>query len=206
MQEQRLLVRGKEREERERGGQGSWLVLQPKDKAGTYPARWHFEAALMNLMPPKNALSASGQLLSCVCAYECACECLYMHVRVCVCASHIIVKLILHSCQPEGGQAKLSCVLQLTFMAFLSFLFSQIPLSLYLSLPLPDLTPTGAAFRRVLKANQSLSRNPMSWHFIFAAPHNKSCILYTQYIQYILYIHTYSMFVVCLETVKVNYR
>lgn len=88
MQEQQLLVRGTERAiERGRGEREAWLVLQPKDKAGTYPARWHFEAALMNLMPPKNALSASGQLLSCVCAYECACECVYMRecVSVCVC-------------------------------------------------------------------------------------------------------------------------
>lgn len=71
---------------------GGYIGLKAKDEAGTYPARWHFEAALMNLMPPKNALSALGQLLSCVyvCAraYECACAC--------VCESH--------NCQTHSAQ------------------------------------------------------------------------------------------------------
>lgn len=119
--------------------------------------------------------------------HVCMCVRAHMSVRARVCASHIIVKLILHSCQPEGGQAKLSCVLQLTFMAFLSFSFL---FSLFARLQ-PD---WGILLPLVLKANQSLSRNPMSWHFIFAAPHNKSCrytqreYLYTDSIRNILYV------------------
>jgi len=57
----------------------------------------------MNLMPPKILWpwlrGSYCHMLMCVRMCE----------NVCVCVCHIIVKLILHSCQPEAGQAKLKC-------------------------------------------------------------------------------------------------